>query len=66
VQKGATGYLQESSCLIKGNINSKGVKTYHSPGQREYEAKPKKIFVQLRKQNPRIIGSTTTYLKQFY
>jgi hypothetical protein len=24
-------------CLIKGNINDKGVKIYHLPGGREYE-----------------------------
>lgn len=28
----------DSSCMIKGNINSKGVKIYHSPGQKDYEA----------------------------
>lgn len=30
--------LTDSSCKIKGNINSKGVKIYHSPGQKDYEA----------------------------
>jgi len=27
----------ESGCVIKGNINSKGERIFHSPGQRDYE-----------------------------
>lgn len=35
----------ESACLIKGNINSKGNKIYHSPGQQNYEStKPEEMF----------------------
>lgn len=34
-----------NSCVIKGNINSKGIKIYHSPGQKDYEAtKAEEIF----------------------
>ncbi|MFP3918966.1 thermonuclease family protein [Lysinibacillus telephonicus] len=35
----------DSACLIKGNINSKGDKIYHSPGQQNYEStKPEEMF----------------------
>ena len=27
----------DNSCLIKGNINTKGNKIYHMPGQRDYD-----------------------------
>lgn len=35
----------DSKCVIKGNINSKGKKIYHSPGQENYDAtKAEKMF----------------------
>lgn len=40
-----TSGIQESSCEIKGNINSKGVKIYHSPGQKDYDStQPEEMF----------------------
>ena len=36
---------QNDGCSIKGNINSKGNKIYHSPGQRDYEnTQPEEMF----------------------
>ena len=29
--------VNDNSCVIKGNINSKGNKIYHMPGQRDYD-----------------------------
>ncbi|RHW39839.1 thermonuclease [Lysinibacillus yapensis] len=35
----------KSSCTIKGNINSRGKKIYHSPGQQNYEStNPEELF----------------------
>ena len=33
----STSINEGNSCLIKGNINAKGNKIYHMPGQRDYD-----------------------------
>lgn len=39
----------ESACQIKGNINSKGEKIYHSPGQQYYDlTKPEVMFCSVK------------------
>ncbi len=34
--RGASASAPRATCTIKGNISSKGVRIYHSPGQRDY------------------------------
>lgn len=42
---GCSGRSSNDNCVIKGNINAKGERIYHMPGQRVYElTKPEKWF----------------------
>lgn len=42
---GSTSTNTDNSCVIKGNINSKGNKIYHMPGQRDYDnTVPEEMF----------------------
>ena len=36
-QTAAAGSTAPGDCVIKGNINSKGARIYHRPGQRDYD-----------------------------